>query len=285
MAQLHLKQWLMGAGGALLLSGSALAVPQAPQSSAPAAQQQQQQAKALPNQAKQKDVSALEKQAKAYGDAWNQKDAKKISQLFTRNAAVLSPSGETGVGRQEIEKAYTQELQKEQLKDAQMETRVETVRQLNPNLALIDTVHTVTGPSLPQGQPLEVHAVSVAQKQGNEWRFRELRAIRELPESQMPGIGGSGEQPAQESPPPAEPGTGGSAVEPEPLEPDTGGSGSATDPSEPPPMEPDTGGSGSATEPINPDAGSAPQPIEPGAGSSGSEAGELSTPPGGSESP
>ncbi|HLT29414.1 MAG TPA: SgcJ/EcaC family oxidoreductase [Myxococcaceae bacterium] len=282
MAQSHLKQWLLGAGGALLLSGSALAIPQSspPAGQAQSQQQTQQEGKALPNQAKKSDISKLEKQAQAYGDAWNQKDSQKISRLFTSNAAVLSPSGETAVGRQEIEKAYSKELEKEQLKDAQMQTRVETVRQLKPDLALIDTVHTVTGPNLPQGQALEVHAVSVAQKQGNEWRFRELRAIRELPEDQL-GIGGSGEQPS----PAPESGAGGSGEAPAPpVDSDLGGSAG-----ELPPSDPGTGGSGSEPQPIEPGtggSGSEPQPTEPGDGGSGPEAGEQRTPPsGGFESP
>src|SRR5690606_19906559 len=102
MAQLHLKQFLLGASGALLLSGSALAVTQAPQPQ-PAASQSQPQEKPVPNEAKRQDISALEKQAESFTDAWNQKDAKTLSSLFSSKAALLVPSGASAVGRQEIE--------------------------------------------------------------------------------------------------------------------------------------------------------------------------------------
>lgn len=209
MTRLHLKQWLVGAGGAVLLSGSALGLTQSPQASPPPAPQSQQQEKPVPNQAPQRDVSELEKQAKSFTDAWNQKDARTLSRLFTSNAALLVPSGASAVGRQEIEQAFTRELQQPQLEGAQMETRIETVRQLTPNLFLVDSVHSISGPNLEQhqGQPMEVHAVIVAEKRGNQYRFREARAIPE----QQTGVGGSGEQPPPEAQP-TEPGTGGSGT-------------------------------------------------------------------------
>lgn len=250
MAQLHLKQFILGASGALLLSGSALAVTQAPQSQ-PTAAQSQSQEQPVPNEAKQQDISALEKQADAFTEAWNQKDSKTLSSLFSSKAALLVPSGKSAVGRQEIEKAFTEELGQPQLEDARMVTRIQTVRQLTPNLFLVDTTHSITGPKVQQhqGQPMEVHAVIVAEKRGNTWRFREARAIPELNMEQQTGVGGSGEPAEQEA---TEPGTGGSADAPEhePLEPDTGGSGEVT-----PPINEDTGGSGIETE-----TGEAPQP-------------------------
>src|SRR5690606_41868602 len=105
----------------LLISGYTLTIPQSspPAGQAQSQQQTQQEGKALPKQAKKSDITKLEKQAQAYGDAWNKKDSQKTSRLVTSNAAVLSPSGETSVGRQEIEKAYSKELENEQLKDAQ----------------------------------------------------------------------------------------------------------------------------------------------------------------------
>jgi len=264
MAQLQLKQWLVGAGGALLLSGSALAVTQSSQSPQPADAQAQAAETPVPNQAPQKDISALEKQATAFTEAWNQKDARAVSRLFTSNAALLVPSGATAVGRQQIEQAFTEELKQSQLEGAQMETRVETVRQLSPNLFLVDSVHSISGPNLEQhqGQPMEVHAVIVAEKRGNLYRFREARAIPEMPMQQpQTGVGGSGEQPMEEPQPQPDP--SGSATETPPINPDTGGTGSV-----PPTEEPGTGGSG--TE---------PQPVEPGTGGTGSESMEQHAPP------
>jgi uncharacterized protein (TIGR02246 family) len=246
---------MLGAGGALLLSGSAFATSQAPEATTPppSSGQMQHQGEPVPNQAKDKDIADLKKQATAFTEAWNAKDSKTLSNLFTQDAALLIPSGESAVGRQEIEQTFTKELQAEENKDAQMSVQVESVRQLKPDLLLSDAIYTVTGPNVQNGKPMEVHAVVIAQKQGNQWLFREARAIAEQPMQQM-GVGGSGEQPGQENlgqepaPPPGD--TGGSGMEQQPVEqqpveqqptPDTGGSGLETGDQG---TQPSTGGSG-----------------------------------------
>jgi uncharacterized protein (TIGR02246 family) len=81
------------------------------------------------------DEAAIRKNAEAYVAAYNKHDAKALAAMWSPDAVYLDPStGETAVGREEIEKAFAETLAES--KEAKLEVTVESVQFVSPNVAI-----------------------------------------------------------------------------------------------------------------------------------------------------
>lgn len=243
----QLKRWMIGSAGALIIgAGGAMAQspttdptnpsqnmeapPQRPAQPMSQGQQAQPQAKAhqmqpaqpLPDQAKAKVVEDSRKLAADFAKAWNAHDAKAMAQLFTRDGTLLTPMGQSAVGREDVQKLFT-EMHGDAMKSSNLTVNVDSVRALRHDLVIMDTSNTLTGAAPMPGQrpaPEKSHAVLITQRQEGKWKVHAMRVLA-VPEQQV-GVGGSGdmmnEQPAGQTQQPTHQGT------------DTGGSGQTMPP-------------------------------------------------------
>jgi len=224
----QLKRWVIGSAGALIVSAGA-AFAQSPtsqplnQQQQPALQpsqrttqgQAQTQAQAhkvepLPDQAKAKVISDTRKLAADFEKAWNDHDAKALSQLFTREGAIATAMGQSAVGREEVQKLFT-EMHAGHMKDTQLSVKIDSVRELRPDMVIIDATNTLTSGTATQGRaagaPEEAYSVLIAQRERGKWLLREMRVVP-VPQ-QQPGVGGAGQSP-HDAPADGQTDTGGS---------------------------------------------------------------------------
>jgi uncharacterized protein (TIGR02246 family) len=147
----------------------------------------------------QKQVTELQKFQSEYETAWNEGDFDTIKDMYSENAIFVSPEGDRTVGRDQIISGAEQMKTEGPLQGTTSEFRLQSVRPLGDEFALVTLNQEVSG--LDPNMPSEYELVSVLQKDGGDWKIVDQRAFpsREL------GIGGAG----QECPP----GTGGAGQE------------------------------------------------------------------------
>ncbi|MFL5318161.1 MAG: SgcJ/EcaC family oxidoreductase, partial [Myxococcaceae bacterium] len=69
--------------------------------------------------------------------AWNGKDAKGLSDLFTDKATLISPFGDKGDGRAGVEKLFSRHMEQD-LKGTTLRTEVGSVQTVSPDVAVVD---------------------------------------------------------------------------------------------------------------------------------------------------
>lgn len=111
------------------------------------------------------DEAAIRKQDQAYVTAYNNRDVKALAALWSPDAVYLDPdTGETAVGREEIEKMFTEALA--DLKDARLDVIVESVDFVSPNVAIeTGTARMVR----PETEPEDARYSAVYVKRGDQW--------------------------------------------------------------------------------------------------------------------
>jgi uncharacterized protein (TIGR02246 family) len=111
------------------------------------------------------DEAAIRKNAEAYVAAYNKHDAKALAAMWSPDAVYLDPStGETAVGREEIEKAFAETLAES--KEAKLEVTVESVQFVSPNVAIeTGSVRILR----PDEEPEQSGYSAVNVKQGGAW--------------------------------------------------------------------------------------------------------------------
>src|SRR5215212_9683402 len=91
------------------------------------------------------DEAAIRKNAEDYVVAYNNHDAKAVAAMWSPDAVYLDPStGETAVGREEIEEVFSETLAA--LKDAKLQVDVQSVEFVSPNVAIENGTATVIRP-------------------------------------------------------------------------------------------------------------------------------------------
>jgi uncharacterized protein (TIGR02246 family) len=111
------------------------------------------------------DEAMIRKNAEAYVAAYNNHDAKTLATLWSPDAVYMDPStGESAVGRQEIEKAFGGVLA--DLGDAKLEVEVQSVEFVSPNVAIESGVARVVSP---KGEPVETNYTAVNVKRDGKW--------------------------------------------------------------------------------------------------------------------
>jgi uncharacterized protein (TIGR02246 family) len=107
-----------------------------------------------------------------YYNAWNQHDAKKMAGYYAIDGDLRTPWNEIGQGRQEVEKVYASEMNK-QMKDAQIEKSVKSIRMVKPTIAFVDVESTITHNQSVQkhNMPFHHHVVYVLVKRDDQWQI------------------------------------------------------------------------------------------------------------------
>jgi uncharacterized protein (TIGR02246 family) len=134
------------------------------------------------------DEEGVKKQFEDVSAAWAAGDAKAMAALFTPDSSFISPMGEEGKGRKEIEKIF-EGVFAGPMKGTQLAFDDFTIRFYpQPNIALVDCTGTVTGMKKPDGtdaDPMKAHHFCiVVNRTGKKWQTLVLRGYSFLP---MPG--------------------------------------------------------------------------------------------------
>lgn len=142
-----------------------------------------------PKEASAKERQQIQKIADDYEKAFNKQDVQQMTQLFTADATLITPMGQSE-GREEIQQNLQRDAQGA-MKQAQVDVQTNTVTMLSPTMALVDGTNNITGAQDPQLNG-SAKFVAVATKQGNQWKVQALRAFRDPQQGQQQGVGGAG---------------------------------------------------------------------------------------------
>jgi len=95
-------------------------------------------------------------------DAFNRGDAKAGASLFATDGDLINPVGRQGQGRAAVEKIMATDMQTI-LKGARSTFTADSVRELAPNVWLVDATHSGQGMKGPDGKPMtgKIHLVAI----------------------------------------------------------------------------------------------------------------------------
>ena len=111
------------------------------------------------------DEAAIRENAKTYADAYNKHDAKAVAEMWSPDAVYMDPStGEAAVGREEIEKVFTEILK--DLGEAKLEVEVNSVEFVSPNVAIENGTARIVRPN---EEPQESYYSAVNIKHDGKW--------------------------------------------------------------------------------------------------------------------
>lgn len=117
-------------------------------------------------QLKSGEEDAIRKLSEGFQHAFNEHDAKRLAEMFAKDAQIVSAAGHTCRGREEIEASFSEYF--ESNPDATVSIEIETIRPLSSNLIIEEGTTTTTarvdGPDV-----LARYSVIYA-KDGDEWQ-------------------------------------------------------------------------------------------------------------------
>jgi len=123
------------------------------------------------------DEAAIRKNAEAYVAAYNNHDAKALAAMWSPDAVYLDPStGESAVGREEIEKAFAETLAES--KDSKLEVTVESVQFVSPNVAIETGSVRILRPN---EEPEESGYSAVNVKRDGAWQLDRVTEVSPSP--------------------------------------------------------------------------------------------------------
>lgn len=111
------------------------------------------------------DEAAIRKNVESYTEAFNKQDAKALAELWSPEAVYTNPiSGEAVAGREAIEKEFAASFAAQ--KGAKLETTVEAIRFISPNVAVENgTARVVVG----EAKPTESSYSAIHVKRDGKW--------------------------------------------------------------------------------------------------------------------
>jgi uncharacterized protein (TIGR02246 family) len=111
------------------------------------------------------DEAAIRKSVESYTEAFNKQDAKALAAHWSPDAVYTNPlSGEAAVGREAIEQQFTANFAS--LKGAKLETTVDAIRFISPNVAVENgTARVVVG----EEKPTESQYSAIHVKRDGKW--------------------------------------------------------------------------------------------------------------------
>jgi uncharacterized protein (TIGR02246 family) len=129
------------------------------------------------------DEAAIRKSDAAYVEAYNKKDAKALSVLWSPEAVYVDPeTGDEAVGREEIEKEFSDTFAG--VKDVKLEVDVDSIRFLSPNVAV---EHGTARVIYPEGEPDESAYAALFVKREGKWLLdRVTEEVAEAPPEPLP---------------------------------------------------------------------------------------------------
>jgi uncharacterized protein (TIGR02246 family) len=113
---------------------------------------------------------------KKFNEAFNRFDPKEVASFWAEDGTLVSPVGERGKGRAEVAKVYARDIEMI-LKGTTTAFRIDSVRQLKGDLALLDLDHEIQNARMPDGSAgtMKLHVVILARKKGAEWQWLDTR--------------------------------------------------------------------------------------------------------------
>jgi uncharacterized protein (TIGR02246 family) len=126
--------------------------------------------------------TALQHFASTFATAWNRHDAKGLADLFTEDADLIDPSGQSAEGRSAIEKLLGYQ-HSNALKNTQMNQIVMRIRVLAPDLAISTNRCEISGMPSIGGRPApgDTIVTMVMKNQGGTWRILTGRPMVPVP--------------------------------------------------------------------------------------------------------
>jgi uncharacterized protein (TIGR02246 family) len=111
--------------------------------------------------------------AARFTDTWNRRDGAGYGLAYWPDAELVDPTGAIWDGREAIAWMHV-ELWRGPAHDSRVEARVRRVRELAPNVGVIDLDVTVEGfapPGAVPGDTIETHLKHVVEKRGDKWKI------------------------------------------------------------------------------------------------------------------
>lgn len=132
---------------------------------------------------------SLAASVKKFNEAFNRRDPKEVASFWAEEGTLISPVGERGNGRAEVAKVYGHDV--ETILNGTTSTfRIDSVRQLKGDRALLDLDHEIQNARMPDGTTgtMKLHVVILAQKKGAGWLWLDARPYAFLkPPPSAPG--------------------------------------------------------------------------------------------------
>ncbi|HEY2761249.1 MAG TPA: SgcJ/EcaC family oxidoreductase [Pirellulales bacterium] len=125
------------------------------------------------------DEAAIRASGAAFIEAYNARDAKKLAELWTPEAVYIDPlTGEQSVGREEIEKAFTDAFADKQ--DTKLVVDSSSIDFVSPNVAIVrGSAHVIR----PGEEPVDSEFTSVRVKRDGKWL---IDRVSEVEKEQSP---------------------------------------------------------------------------------------------------
>lgn len=124
----------------------------------------------------------------AFAAAWNNHDAKEMSEIWAADGDLINPFGRMAHGRAEIEKLF-QDEHSGALKHSTFKITNSSIRFLESEIAVVDSDAEITGIVNPDGTPgptMNPHLTAVMKKSAGKWWMISGRAFSYLRPSSPP---------------------------------------------------------------------------------------------------
>jgi uncharacterized protein (TIGR02246 family) len=115
------------------------------------------------------DEEAIRQLDERYGEAWNNRDAKALAQLFTEDADVIDVDGEAVTGHMAIEENFVEEFSSRP-EGARLDFEAVSIRFIRPTIAVADGAWAITGlPEAEGGPPAQGLYTTVYIMKDGQW--------------------------------------------------------------------------------------------------------------------
>lgn len=125
---------------------------------------------------------SLEAACAKFNEVFNRFDAKGVASCFAEDGTLITPSGEVGNGRSEVETVYRHDSDTV-LRGTTSRFAITSVRRLGSELALLDLDHELQNFRMPDGSTgdMKLHVVMLAKRSGNSWQWLDARPYAFIP--------------------------------------------------------------------------------------------------------
>jgi uncharacterized protein (TIGR02246 family) len=127
----------------------------------------------------QPEDAVIQKRHDEWSAAWNKHDAKLMAGFFVADAELINPFGRHVKGTTEIQKLFTEE-QAGPMAGTTYSGKIESIRYLGNNFAIVDVEGGIAGMKAPDGSaapPFKHHVTWIAEKRDGKWVALGARAF------------------------------------------------------------------------------------------------------------
>ncbi len=127
--------------------------------------------------------AAIHKRHDEWIAAWNKHDPKIMAAFWVTDGDLINPFGRHAQGTAAIEKLFTEE-QTGPMAGSTYAGKLEKIRYVGKDLAIVDVAGEITGMKTPDGAaapPFKHHVTWIAQKKGSKWMAIGARAFVTVP--------------------------------------------------------------------------------------------------------